>query len=67
LTKLSIYLKKARNDKTRMNSYRNILLIEDDPAVANSLIDGLEEANFQVVWKMNGRRASRSPAIMIRI
>jgi DNA-binding response OmpR family regulator len=55
LTKLSIYLKKARNDKTRMNSYRNILLIEDDPAVANSLIDGLEEANFQVVWKMNGQ------------
>jgi DNA-binding response OmpR family regulator len=50
-----------------MNSYRNILLIEDDPAVANSLIDGLEEANFQVVWKMNGRRASRTPAIMIRI
>jgi DNA-binding response OmpR family regulator len=38
-----------------MNSYRNILLIEDDPAVANSLIDGLEEANFQVVWKMNGQ------------
>lgn len=38
-----------------MNSYRNILLIEDDPAVANSLIDGLEQANFQVTWQKNGR------------
>ncbi|MCP4362367.1 MAG: response regulator transcription factor [Chloroflexi bacterium] len=38
-----------------MNSYRNILLIEDDPAVAHSLMDGLEQANFQVEWKANGR------------
>ena len=38
-----------------MNSYRNILLIEDDSSVAHSLIDGLEQANFQVVWKENGR------------
>lgn len=38
-----------------MNSYRNILLIEDEPAVAHSLIDGLEQANFQVVWQKNGR------------
>lgn len=38
-----------------MNSYRNILLIEDDPAVARSLIDGLEQANFQVTWQENGR------------
>ncbi|MDX1415075.1 MAG: response regulator transcription factor [Candidatus Promineifilaceae bacterium] len=38
-----------------MNNYRHILLIEDDPALANSLIDGLEQANFQVTWKGNGR------------
>ena len=38
-----------------MNKYRDILLIEDDPAVAHSLMDGLEQANFQVVWKGNGR------------
>jgi DNA-binding response OmpR family regulator len=38
-----------------MKNYRNILLIEDDPAVAQSLIDGLEQANFRVVWKENGR------------
>lgn len=38
-----------------MNNYRNILLIEDDQAVAHSLIDGLEQANYQVVWKENGR------------
>lgn len=38
-----------------MNSYRNILLIEDDQAVAHSLIDGLEQANFQVVWRQTGR------------
>jgi DNA-binding response OmpR family regulator len=38
-----------------MNQYRNLLLIEDDPGVAQSLIDGLEQANFQVVWKETGR------------
>lgn len=38
-----------------MNSYRNILLIEDDPAVAQSLIDGLEQANFQVAWQTTGK------------
>ncbi len=38
-----------------MNNYRNILLIEDDPAVAHSLMDGLEQANFHVTWKANGR------------
>lgn len=38
-----------------MKNYRKILLIEDDLAVAHSLIDGLEQANFQVVWKENGR------------
>lgn len=38
-----------------MNNYRNILLIEDDPAIAHSLIDGLTQANFEVTWKENGR------------
>jgi len=38
-----------------MDSYRNILLIEDDPAVARSLINGLEQANYHVDWKENGR------------
>lgn len=38
-----------------MDNHRNILLIEDDPAVAHSLIDGLEQANFNVVWRENGR------------
>ncbi len=38
-----------------MNNYRHILLIEDDPAVAHSLVDGLEQANFQVTWRTNGR------------
>jgi DNA-binding response OmpR family regulator len=38
-----------------MNRTRNILLIEDDPGVAHSLVDGLEEANFQVVWKESGQ------------
>jgi DNA-binding response OmpR family regulator len=30
----------------QLNHYRHILLIEDDQAVAHSLVDGLEEANF---------------------
>ncbi len=38
-----------------MNNYRDILLIEDDPAVAQSLTDGLQQANYHVVWKDNGR------------
>jgi DNA-binding response OmpR family regulator len=38
-----------------MNSKRSILLIEDDPSVAHSLIDGLEQANYEVVWRDNGR------------
>lgn len=38
-----------------MNSYRHILLIEDDLAVAHSLIDGLTQANFEVSWQQNGR------------
>lgn len=31
-----------------------ILIIEDDPAVAHSLTDGLERENYTVVWKDNG-------------
>lgn len=32
----------------------SILLIEDDPAVARSLQDGLEQDGFQVTWKQTG-------------
>jgi DNA-binding response OmpR family regulator len=38
-----------------MKHDRTILLIEDDPGVAQSLVDGLEEANYQVIWKETGR------------
>lgn len=38
-----------------MNNYRDILLIEDDPGVAQSLTDGLQQANYHVVWKENGQ------------
>jgi len=31
-----------------------ILMIEDDPAVAQSLQDGLSRAGFEVIWKSNG-------------
>lgn len=37
-----------------MNSYRHILLIEDDPAVARSLSDGLQQAGYTVAWKKRG-------------
>ena len=33
---------------------KTILMIEDDPAVARSLQDGLERNGFSVVWKNNG-------------
>ena len=32
----------------------HILAIEDDPAVGESLRDGLEHSGFQVTWKING-------------
>lgn len=32
----------------------HILIIEDDPAVARSLQDGLEHHNFQATWKTSG-------------
>jgi DNA-binding response OmpR family regulator len=38
-----------------MDSQRSILLIEDDPGVAHSLVDGLEQANFRVAWQATGR------------
>jgi len=33
-----------------------ILMIEDDPAVAQSLQDGLSRAGFEVIWKSNGTK-----------
>jgi DNA-binding response OmpR family regulator len=37
-----------------VQSESNILLIEDDPAVAQSLRDGLERAGHAVTWKSSG-------------
>ena len=37
-----------------METHSHILLIEDDPAVARSLQDGLQRNGFQVAWKNNG-------------
>lgn len=31
-----------------------ILLIEDDPAIATSLTDGLQRANYHVIWQTSG-------------
>ncbi len=37
-----------------MQAQTRILLIEDDPAVASSLRDGLEREGYSVIWKTNG-------------
>ena len=37
-----------------MNVHSHILLIEDDPAVARSLVAGLEREGFTPVWKSTG-------------
>jgi len=37
-----------------MNTPAHILLIEDDPAVAQSLLDGLDQAGYQATWRHNG-------------
>lgn len=37
-----------------MNSYNHILLIEDDPAIAQSLQAGLEQEGYRVAWKTHG-------------
>ncbi len=37
----------------------NILVIEDDSAVARSLVDGLERGGFHVVWKATGEEGVR--------
>ena len=37
-----------------MNQPTHILLIEDDPAVARSLQDGLERDGYAVTWKVSG-------------
>ncbi len=46
-----------------------ILLIEDDPAVARSLLDGLERHGFEGVWKSTGAEgleaAARGPAHLV--
>lgn len=37
-----------------INQRNHILLIEDDTAVAHSLIDGLEQSGFRLTWKKSG-------------
>jgi DNA-binding response OmpR family regulator len=37
-----------------MNTTRRILLVEDDPAVAVSLKEGLESSGYSVMWKSRG-------------
>jgi DNA-binding response OmpR family regulator len=37
-----------------MEAYSQLLLIEDDPAVARSLLDGLEQYGFSVTWMSSG-------------
>jgi DNA-binding response OmpR family regulator len=49
---------------------KNILLIEDDPAVARSLRKGLERDGYEVVWKSQGEDGmvyaqKRSPHLII--
>ena len=38
-----------------MTQYAQILMIEDDPAVARGLREGLEREGYSVVWKSEGR------------
>ncbi|MEQ8676842.1 MAG: response regulator transcription factor [Aggregatilineales bacterium] len=37
-----------------MNQQTRILMIEDDPAVASSLREGLEREGYEVIWKATG-------------
>ena len=53
-----------------MNPPTTILLIEDDPAVARSLRDGLEREGYTVVWKVSGAEGiqhaqSHNPGMVI--
>ncbi len=51
-----------------MNEQVNhILLIEDDPAVAQSLRTGLEREGHSVTWKADGAREWFMPASAVRI
>jgi DNA-binding response OmpR family regulator len=38
-----------------MNQFTRVLLVEDDPAVGQSLCDGLEREGYTVTWKTCGR------------
>jgi len=53
-----------------VNPPTTILLIEDDPAVARSLRDGLEREGYTVVWKVSGAEGiqhaqSHNPGMVI--
>lgn len=55
-----IALNAFKRIETRMvNRPTQILLIEDDPAVAHSLRDGLERDSYHVVWKNTGQEGVR--------
>jgi DNA-binding response OmpR family regulator len=48
----------------------HILVIEDDPAVARSLVDGLERGGFRATWKASGEEGVQSacqlkPALIV--
>jgi DNA-binding response OmpR family regulator len=43
-----------------MNQPTSILLIEDDPAVARSLQDGLERDGYAVTWKASGQEGVKA-------
>jgi DNA-binding response OmpR family regulator len=54
----------------KKNAPTNILLIEDDPAVARSLQDGLEREGYRVAWKASGAEGvdharERNPHLII--
>ena len=44
----------AANGRFRVEQTTRILLIEDDPAVAQSLLDGLNRNGFGTIWKSTG-------------
>jgi DNA-binding response OmpR family regulator len=55
-----------------MSDRFSILLVEDDPAVGQSLQDGLQHEGYRVVWKILGEEAiehtvDQHPDLIIRI
>jgi DNA-binding response OmpR family regulator len=42
-----------------MTTFNHLLVIEDDPAVARSLQDGLQRDGYNVAWKGGGEEGIR--------